>query len=108
MLSGIRSLPIISQDRKVPGFRDAQPRALLGTLEISCREDFLVTGSPPVQAGRGPKDVFIAVVEDYQRVRRVCGGDEYYAHLARWFLLGAEGIHTMRFRGTWYLWNKVG
>lgn len=73
-------LSIICQDREVPGLRDAEPRSLLFSLEVSRRQDFLVVRRPPVWSTRGTEDKFIAVVENDERVIGVCGGDQNYAH----------------------------
>ncbi len=76
-------LAVIRQDRKVPGFRDTEPSALLFSLKISSGEDFLVVGLPPVRSARRTEDEFIAVIEDDERVRRMCGSYENDTHSCR-------------------------
>jgi len=74
------ALSIVRQDREVPVLRDAEPRPLLFSLEVSRGQNFLVVGGPPVRSAGGTEDKFIAVVEDDQRVIGVCGGNEDDAH----------------------------
>ncbi len=76
---GIR-LTIVCENRNVAMFCDSEPSPLLGSLEISRRENFLVMRGPPVRSTRRTEDEFVAVVEDYKSIGRMGGCSEYDTH----------------------------
>lgn len=43
----------------------------------------LIVRRPPMRTGGGSKDEFVPIVKNYEGVRRMCGGNERYAHLAK-------------------------
>ena len=81
-------LAVIRQDCKVPCLCDTKPCPLFFSLKISGGEDFLVMGVPPVRPARRTEDKFIAVVEDDEGVRGMCGGYENDTHGRRCFKYG--------------------
>lgn len=79
-IGGIR-LAVVGQDSKLPRLCDTEPCAALLSLEISRGEDILTIRRPPMRSTRGTENEFVAVVEYYQRVRRMGGGNEDDTHL---------------------------
>jgi hypothetical protein len=70
----------VGQDSEFALFRYAQPRSLFWALEVSCGENFLVLGGPPMRPTGGTQDKFIAVIEDYNSVGGVGGGGQEDTH----------------------------